>query len=871
LNKNYYNLEVKTVLSDLETSANGLTSQKAQQRLQQNGPNVIPSKKTRSIWQFFFKQFADFMIIVLLVAALISGLIGELIDSAAICIILLLNAVIGTIQEFRAQRSLEALQKLASPSASVLRDGQTVTLAEEKLVVGDIVLLETGNITPADMRLIMVEELQVNESSITGESQSIIKQHTKLKGNNLFTGDQTNSVFKGSLITHGRASGVVFATGLHTEIGQIANLLQQEEDIKTPLQVRLVKFGRYLASAILCICAIFLVVGIIQGQPFVLMFLTSVSLAVAAIPEALPTVITISLAFGARKLLKQQALVRNLPAVETLGSVTFICTDKTGTLTQNKMTVEQVFEGQQQFSHLAKDYAGPGQDFAEALAISNDVMQKDGIPFGEPTEMALFEYAKHCGFDKDKLIQQMPRQAAITFDSQRKMMTTLHRNASGVVAYVKGATEKVLDSCLKAQQTTEQIDLNKSQILAKAEQLANDGYRVLALAKRHFESMPENIDAGTIEKNLTFLGLVALTDPLRAEVPKAMADCISAGITPVIITGDHQGTALAIAKRLHIAKGEPKMLDGKELDLISNQELVNNVSSIQLFSRVSPIQKLKIVKALQDNNQFVAMTGDGVNDAPALQRANIGIAMGKTGTDVARGAADMVLLDDDFSTIIRSVKAGRRIFDNIRKFIKDTMSSNSGEIWTLFLAPLFGLPIPLLPIHILWINLVTDGLPGLAFSAEPAEQDVMKRPPRHPNESLFAHGMWQHIVWVGLAVGGLSIAMLAWTIERKVGYWQTSVFTVLVFSQLFHSLVVRSDKDSIFTLGVLSNKPMLVAIGITFLLQLMVIYTPAFNRVLHTQPLPLSELLICIVVSSIILWAVEGEKYLIRRGMLYQK
>ena len=871
LQKNFYNLDVKTALIELETSANGLTSQQAQQRLLQNGPNVIPSKKTRSIWQLFFKQFADFMIIVLLVAALISGLVGELMDSAAIFIILLLNAVVGTIQEFRAQRSLEALQKMASPSASVLRDGQTVTLPEDKLVVGDIVLLETGNITPADMRLIMVEELQVNESSITGESQSITKQQTKLKDNNLFTGDQTNSVFKGSLITHGRASGVVFATGLNTEIGQIANLLQQEEDTKTPLQIRLVKFGRYLATAILCICATLLVVGLIQGQPLMLMFLTSVSLAVAAIPEALPAVITISLALGARNLLKQQALVRNLPAVETLGSVTFICTDKTGTLTQNKMTVERVCEGQHQSSQLAKDYVGLGQAFGEALAISNDVMQKDGIPFGEPTEMALFEFSKSSGFDKDKIIQHMPRKAAITFDSQRKVMTTLHSNSPNIVAYVKGATEKVLASCIKTQQGSEQIDLNKTQILANAEQLANDGYRVLALAKRHFESMPEQIDADTIERDLIFLGLVALTDPLRTEVPQAMADCISAGITPVIITGDHRGTALAIAKHLHIAKGEPKMLDGKELELITHQELINNVTSIQLFSRVSPIQKLKIVKALQENNQFVAMTGDGVNDAPALQRANIGIAMGQTGTDVARGAADMVLLDDDFSTIVRSVKAGRKIFDNIRKFIKDTMSSNSGEIWTLFLAPLFGLPIPLLPIHILWINLVTDGLPGLAFSAEPAERDVMKRPPRPYNESLFAHGMWQHILWVGLAVGGLSIAMLAWTIEREVNYWQTSVFTVLVFSQLFHSLVVRSDKESIFTLGVFSNKPMLIAIGVTVLLQLMVVYTPAFNRVLHTQPLPLSELIICIAVSSIVLWAVEGEKYLIRQGLLYQK
>ncbi len=867
--KHYYQLDIKTALSKLETSVEGLSSEQALLLLQKNGPNVIPSKKMQSIWQLFFKQFADFMIIVLLIAAFVSGLVGELIDSVAIVIILLLNSVFGTVQEFRAQRSLEALQKMASPSATVLRDGQAVTLSADKLVVGDIVLLEAGNIVPADIRLIDVEELQVNESSITGESQAVIKQKTKLKDNNLFIGDRTNSVFKASMITSGRASGVVFATGLNTEIGLIAKLLKQEDDTKTPLQIRLAKFGRFLAFAILFICVLLFVVGVLQGQPILLMFLTSVSLAVAAIPEALPAVITISLALGARKLLKQQALVRNLPAVETLGSVTYICTDKTGTLTQNIMSVEQVLVGQQQSSQLSKECVQLEQTFGQALAISNDVIQKDGIPFGDPTELALFEFAKQSGFDKELIIKDMPRQAAITFDSERKLMTTLHGNFSEVIAYVKGATEKVLENCVKTQQGNEQIDIDKNQILAEAERLANDGYRVLALAKRNFESMPEHIDADTIEQRLCFLGLVALTDPLRTEVPQAMADCISAGITPVIITGDHRGTALAIAKRLNIANGEPKMLDGGELARIPEQELIKELSSVQLFSRVSPLQKLTIVKALQENNQFVAMTGDGVNDAPALQRANIGIAMGRTGTDVARGASDMVLLDDDFSTIVRSVKAGRRIFDNIRKFIKYTMSSNSGEIWTLFLAPFCGLPIPLLPIHILWINLVTDGLPGLALSAEPAERDIMRRPPRPVGESFFTHGMWQHILWVGLAVGGISIAMLAWTIERNVNYWQTSVFTVLVFCQLFHSLAVRSESESIFTIGLISNKPMFSAIAMTVLLQLMVVYTPAFNHILHTQPLPLNELFICIAVSSVILWAVEGEKLLIRKGILY--
>lgn len=871
MNKHYYQLDVETALSELETSAKGLFSKQAQLRLQQSGPNVIPTKKMQSIWQLFFRQFADFMIIVLLVAAFISGVVGELIDSVAIVIILLLNSVFGTVQEFRAQRSLEALQKMASPSASVLRDGRAITMSEENLVVGDIVLLEAGNIVPADLRLIDVEELQVNESSITGESQSVIKQQKKLHNDDLFIGDRTNSVFKASMITHGRASGVVFATGLNTEIGQIANLLQQKEDTKTPLQIRLAKFGRYLAFTILFICTLLLVVGLLQGQPLLLMFLTSVSLAVAAIPEALPAVITISLALGARKLLKQQALVRNLPAVETLGSVTYICTDKTGTLTQNIMSVEQVFEGQQQSSHLVKDGVQLEQTFGQALAISNDVIQKDGKPFGEPTELALFEFAKDNGFDKALLIKDMPRDATIAFDSERKLMTTLHCTPTDVVAYIKGATEKVLANCVKTQQDGKQIDIDKPKILAESERLANEGYRVLALAKRNFDSMPKHIDADTIEQKLCFLGLVALTDPLRTEVPQAMADCISAGITPVIITGDHRGTALAIAKRLHIANGEPKMLDGGELERIPQKEFLKEVCSIQLFSRVSPLQKLTIVKALQENNQFVAMTGDGVNDAPALQRANIGIAMGQTGTDVARGAADMILMDDDFSTIVRSVKAGRRIFDNIRKFIKDTMSSNSGEIWTLFLAPIFGLPIPLLPIHILWINLVTDGLPGLAFSAEPAERDIMQRAPRAVEESFFSHGMWQHILWVGFTVGVISIAMLAWTIEQKASYWQTSVFTVLVFCQLFHSLAVRSESESIFTIGLFSNKPMFSAIGMTVLLQLMVIYTPAFNRILHTQPLPFNELCICIAVSSLILWAVEGEKFLIRRGVLYKK
>ena len=465
----------------------------------------------------------------------------------------------------------------------------------------------------------------------------------------------------------------------------------------------------------------------------------------------------------------------------------------------------------------------------------------------------------------------MPRIATIAFDSERKQMTTLHRSNEAVVAYVKGAPEQVLRQCSNALGGNAVVALECDSMLAEVERLANEGYRVLALAMRHFETEPDDFDAQTIERDLTLLGLVALIDPPRPEVPQAVADCLTAGITPVMITGDHPGTAQAIAARLGISDGSSSAVTGSELDAMSDAEFATAVESIRVYARVSPEQKLRIVKALQVNGEFVAMTGDGVNDAPALKRADIGVAMGLKGTDVSREAADMVLLDDDFATIVRTVRAGRRIFDNIRKFIKDTMSSNSGEIWTLFLAPFLGLPIPLLPIHILWINLVTDGLPGLAFTAEPAEPGIMRRKPRPPNESIFAHGMWQHILWVGLFVGGISIASQAWAISRGAEYWQTVVFTVLTISQLFHSLAVRSEEASLFKIGLFSNRPMLVTVGLTVLLQLAVIYVPALNSIFHTQALPIFDLLVCFALSSLVLFAVEFEKWLRRRGLIYRE
>jgi Ca2+-transporting ATPase len=482
----------------------------------------------------------------------------------------------------------------------------------------------------------------------------------------------------------------------------------------------------------------------------------------------------------------------------------------------------------------------------------------------------LYEAAIKAGFNKDTLEQTRPRLGVIPFDSKRKLMTTLHQSDDAVVAYIKGAPEQVLQRCSQSSGNNRAIAFEPEEILHQAELLANEGYRVLAVAKREFTALPAALESETVEQQLSFLGLVALIDPPRDEVPQAVADCLTAGITPVMITGDHPGTAMAIAHRLGITDKNQAMLTGDELANLSDEKFTRLVESVRVYARVNPQQKLRIVKALQENGEFVAMTGDGVNDAPALKRAGIGIAMGQKGTDVAREASDMVLLDDDFASIVRAIRAGRRIFDNIRKFIKYTMSSNSGEIWTLFLAPFMGLPIPLLPIHILWINLVTDGLPGLALTAEPAEPGIMSRPPRPPQENIFAHGMWQHILWVGLFIGGITIAAMAWAISREAVYWQTVVFTVLTVSQLFHSLAVRSETASLFGIGLLSNLPMLGAILLTLLLQLMVIYTPALNAIFHTQPLPLFDLGVCLLISSLVLFAIEIEKSLVRRGFIYK-
>jgi len=818
------------------------------------------------------RQFTDFMILVLVIAAVISGIVGEPQDAAAIVVIVLLNAVVGAAQEFRAERAVVALRSMAAPEAQVRRDGRIQSIPASQLVPGDIVLLEAGNIVPADLRLLELAELKLDEAALTGESQAIDKDSGALKGADLAVADRRNMAFKGTLVASGRGSGVVVATGMATELGRVATLLHKHEIPRTPLQVRLARFGRRLAIAVLCVCAIVFVSGLLRNEPLLLMFLTAVTLAVAAIPEALPAVVTVSLALGARKMSRHNTLIRRLPAVETLGSVTYICADKTGTLTENRMRVDALFAGDEHLSALpvAADAATPWQQLGQAMALNNDVHpQPDGGASGDPTEVPLYQAARAAGFDKGMLEESMPRLAELPFDAQRKRMTTIHRNRDGVIAFVKGAPEEVLAACVNRLTVDGPVVADLPGLHAKAEQLAGEGYRVLACATRDLAELPADVQAGDIEQELSFLGFIGLIDPPRAEAFEAVELCRSAGITPVMITGDHAGTAQAIARRLGIARENDTVVTGRELEKFSPEELRDRVSHTPVFARVNPEQKIKIVEALQARGEFVAMTGDGVNDAPALKRAEIGIAMGRKGTDVAREAADMVLLDDNFATIVAAVSEGRRIYDNIRKFIKDTMSSNSGEIWTLFLAPFLGLPLPLLPIHILWINLVTDGLPGLAFTAEPAETGSMQRPPRPPDESIFAHGMWQHIIWVGLFVGGVSIASQAWAYGRGAEYWQTVIFTVLTISQLFHSLEARSERESLFRLGLTSNLPMLGAVLLTVALQLAVIYTPALNAVFKTQPLPLPDLLLCFALSSLVMMAVEIEKWLIRRGRLY--
>ncbi len=865
---NWHQKEIRAVLAELGVAVDGLRSDEAGRRLAQFGPNELVEKGKRSLAAMIVDQFRDFMILILIAAAVVSGFLGEVADTLAILFIVLLNAVIGVAQEYRAEKAMEALKQMAAPVARVLRDGKVASIAGSEIVPGDLVLLDAGVIVPADMRLTEAAVLKVEEAALTGESVPVEKHIRALHEEMLPLGDRSNMVFKGTVVTYGRGTGVVVATGMSTELGKIASMLQEEEEVKTPLQKRLTVFGKKVAVAILFICAFIFGVGLLRGEAPVLMFLTAVSLAVAAIPEALPAVITISLALGARKLADHNALIRKLPAVETLGSVTYICSDKTGTLTLNRMTVEEIWANGElfksddasleRFDHLMK-----------ALALSNDALpyvHEDVVGVtGDPTEIALYRVAMEHGYVKADLEKEHPRVAEIPFDSERKCMTTIHRWPGGYMAFTKGGVDVMLEKAVNVLTERRLAPLDTVLISGVNDRMAGEGLRVLAVAARLWNDVPGDLSPGHVEQGLTFLGLVGMMDPPREEVRRAVSLCKSAGIRPVMITGDHPLTARSIARRIGFAEDGFDVMTCRDLERMPMDVFEERVEDICVYARMIPEQKLKIVKALQDRGQCVAMTGDGVNDAPALKRADIGIAMGITGTDVSKEASHMILLDDNFATIVSAIQEGRMIYDNIRKFIKYLLACNSGEVLTLFLAPLLGLPLPLQPIQILWMNLVTDSLPALALAVEPAEGDVMNRPPRDPKEGIFAHGMGIFCVWVGLLMAALCIGVQYLEISDGNEDWETMVFTVIVWSQLTTAMGVRSESESLFRLGLFTNKAMLGAVAAGVALQLAVIYVPFLNPIFDTKPLTAGELALCTALSFVPLAVIEIEKIVKKR------
>ncbi len=882
--------DAKDFLKELGSSPSGLSDGEAQQRLERYGPNELEEKERETPFMMFLGQFRDFMILVLVGAAVISGFIGEPSDTIAIIVIVVLNAVIGFIQEYRAEKAVAALRKMAAPSATVVRNGGPGIIRASDIVPGDIVSLEAGGVVPADLRLMETFGLKADESALTGESAPVEKEACELFEELLPLGERKNMAYGGTLITNGHGLGIAVATGMNTELGKIAGMLQEEEEVKTPLQKRLSRFGRKLAVAVLAICAFVFGIGVTRGEDPMLMLLTAISLAVAAIPEALPAVITISLALGAKKLVKQNALIRKLPAVETLGSVTYICSDKTGTLTMNKMSVEMIYVdgrvmrspksavgGRQSGGGAGDHRLWPVDYLMIGLALSNDVrVDASGKAIGDPTEVALVVAARAAGFAKDALEADFPRIYEIPFDLERKCMTTFHkRSAAGselpagrlpIISYTKGAMDVLVGKSRHVLTSEGLKAVDPEQIVRANEAMSADGLRVLGIGMREWDSLPEDMSSGNVEDELTFLGLAGMMDPPREEAKEAVRSCRAAGIRPVMITGDHPLTARTIAEQLGIlGDGSQRIITGRELEVLAPEEFQERVEKISVYARVAPEQKLRIVKALQEKGQFVAMTGDGVNDAPALKRADIGVAMGITGTDVSKEAAHMILLDDNFATIVKAVREGRKIYDNVRKFIRYLLTTNSGEIWTLFFAPLAGLPMPLLPIHILWINLVTDGLPALALSAEPAESDVMERPPRHPEESIFAHGLGLHAIWVGLLMAGVALFVQTWSIRTGHAHWQTMVFTVLCLTQLGHVLAIRSERQSLFRMGLMSNKSLLAAVLLTFVCQMATVYVPRLNPVFKTEPLTSGELIVTLVFSAVVFFAVECEKMIRRR------
>jgi len=860
----------------------GLETTEATARLERYGRNELIERRSEPAWQVLLRQVASPMILVLLVAAGIVAVIGDLKDTIVILAIVVLNALIGFVQEYRAERAMAALRRLTSPRATVIRDGASVVVAAPEIVPGELVALAQGDLVTADLRLLDVHGLRINEAALTGESEPAEKTVDPLPGLGADElADQRNMAFAGTAVTSGRATGVAVATGMDTALGHVAELVQRSGSDTTPLQRRLARLGAELAALALIVCALVFTMGLLRGEALDVMFLTAVSLAVAAIPEGLPAVITIALALGAHRMAARHALVRRLPAVETLGSVTTICSDKTGTLTENRMLVERAWiptgavsvggHGYQPAGSIepvtgARSLAGPElrlDALARAAALCNDATlvppvsaREDWSITGDPTEGALLAFAGKCDLDLGEVRAAFPRLAELSFEAARQRMTTLHRDGAGVLAITKGAPEAVIPRLATADAAAGR------EALSAAERLADDGYRVLAVAERSLAEVPDPLE--TAEQELRLLGLVAMADPPRATAAPAIAACRAAGITPVMISGDHLLTAGAIARRLGILDEGRIAITGRELAAMTPDELDEAADRIAVYARTGPDQKVAIVESMRRRGAVVAMTGDGVNDAPALRLADIGVAMGITGSEVSKEASDMILADDDFATIVSAVQEGRRIYDNIRRFLRYLLTTNSAEVWVMAFAPLLGLPIPLIAVQILWINLVTDGLPALALGVEPVHASAMRRPPRPQSESILGDGLWQQAVRVGLLMAGVTLVVQALALNSGWA-WQTMVFTTLALLQLGNAVAVRSTTDSAIRLGVRTNLPLAIAVTIGAVLQLALVYVTPLHGLFETQALSATELAVVLVASSAGFAAVELEKWWARR------
>lgn len=896
----WYRIEAEQAVADLESDLHrGLSDEQVQARRSQYGWNELEEEPGKAVWAMFFGQFKEFLVVLLFIAAIVSGILGEWVDSAVIMAIVLLNALIGVFQEYKAEQSLAALKKLAAPNAKTLRDGHLKSLPSRELVPGDIIILEAGDFVPADARLIETANLKIEEAALTGESVPVEKDPTVLT-EELPLGDQKNLVFMGTVVAYGRGKAMVTKTGMKTEIGQIANLLKQAVPEPTPLQQKLAEFGKYLGTLALAVCALIFVLGWLRGEDLTMMFLTSVSLAVAAIPEGLPAIVTIVLAIGVQRLAKQRAIIRKLPAVETLGAATVICSDKTGTLTQNQMTVKRVFTGGEwyevtgrgyqpegEFQRDGKPIAQVGAGALKALllcgALCNDANleqdREDGKQtwkvIGDPTEGALVVAAAKIGLKKAELGREYQRVLEIPFDSDRKLMTTIHQGSlpdarlqkaeqespKGLWAITKGAPDLVLNRCssvLAADGIKELTLEHKDELMKHNEAMALDALRVLGVAVRR---MPEagRIDLKTVEEKLTFIGFWGMIDPPRPEVKDSITQCLTAGIKPVMITGDHRDTATAIARELGLLGEDGLVLSGQELDNIDDAELARRIELISVYARVSPQHKVRIVNIFRNKGQVVAMTGDGVNDAPALKQADIGAAMGISGTDVAKNAAEMVLADDNFATIVGAVREGRVIYENIKKAVYFLLSCNIGEIFGILLAILFQLPVPLLAIQILWVNLITDSLPALALGMEPPEPGIMKRKPRKKEEGIFVKGMKPTILFEGFVIGGLTLLAFyfGFNFNGSVQQGRTMAFAALSLSQLFHVFNFRSLQDSIFKKGLVINKFLIGASIFSGLVQVAVMLIPSFQSVFKIVPLDYKHWMLIILCALATIPAVE--------------